>query len=783
MIRRVAVWNISIFTIAAAAFAAAPPKTSVPPTDPARFNQAVKPVLAGTCTLCHNDRLMSGGLNLKPLMAPSSLLENRETWARILVRVRSGEMPPKDGPHPEQSQLDAMAKFVENELDRYDRATPRDPGRVVARRLNRSEYTNTIRDLLGVDFRASKEFPTDDLGFGFDNIGSVLTVSPVLMERYLSAAEKIAARALGADPLPKKPLEAAYMNRDKKIRRIDLSTIEATHSVQWDGDYVIRFGMPGQRAADAAPVKLGFWMDGKLLNSIEVETKPSGLEYFDPYSEAQMRLTLPEGDHVFRAGFIDDPFVKSLDSKTAYDRKKNKFLDSMVFVGPYPSTAERPSRKKILVCDPKTGPACVNRIVATLAHHAYRRPVTPLEVASLVRFVDRARAEGQSTEQGLQLAIEAMLVSPHFLFRIEHDPATPGAHAISDSELAARLSYFLWSSMPDDTLLSLAESGRLHQPAVLDAQWKRMLADPRASAMAGNFAGQWLETRSLDEVKPDPQKFPAWNSELREAMRTETRMFFEYIFTENRPLSEFLDAPYTFLNERLAKYYGIDGVTGPDFRRVELSGKNGEQRGGLLGQASVLTVSSYPTRTSVVIRGKYVLQNILGAPPPPPPGDVPVLDEESIGQNASLRAQMERHRNDATCASCHSKMDTLGFGLENYDGLGKWRSKDGKFDVDASGTMPNGKSFATPAEMRKLLLDQMPDFTRCLTEKMLTYALGRGLDPSDQRYVDEIVRKVQASGYRSRTLIAAVVDSYPFLNGRGEIAPHTPAKTKEVAAK
>ncbi len=779
---------------AAAATLCAATKPSVTPTDPAAFNQTVKPVLASTCTLCHNERMMSGGLNLKPLATPSSLLENRETWGKILQKIRSGEMPPKDAPHPPQAQLDAMAKFVEGELDRYERAQPRDPGRVVARRLNRSEYTNTVRDLLGVEFRATKEFPTDDLGFGFDNIASVLTVSPVLMERYLSAAEEISARALGANPLPKKPLEVLYHNRDKKIRRLDFSTIEATHNVQWDGDYVVRFGLPGQRAKDAKPVKMGLWMDGKLLNTIPVETKPSGLEYFDPYSEEQMRLTLPEGDHVFRAGFIDDDFVKNLTSKEAYDRKKNKFLDSLTFIGPYPSAVERPSRKKILICDPHSGPACVNRIVATLAHRAYRRPVTPQEVASLVRFVDQARGEGQSVEQGLQLAIEAMLVSPHFLFRIEHDPApvmkpvsgVVSSHPISDVELASRLSYFLWNSMPDDTLLSLAESGRLHQPAVLDAQWKRLLADPHAAALATNFAGQWLETRSLDEVKPDPKKFPAWGPELREAMRTETRMFFEYIFQEDRPLSEFLDAPYTFLNDRLAKYYGIDGVTGPDFRRVDLTatGASASQRGGVLSQASVLTVSSYPTRTSVVIRGKYVLQNILGAPPPPPPPDVPVLDEASIGQDASLRQQMERHRSDAMCASCHAKMDTLGFGLENYDGLGKWRTLDGKFPVDSSGTLPNGKSFTTPAELRKLLLDQMPDFTRCLTEKMLTYALGRGLDPADQRYVTDIVRKVEASGYRSRTLIAAVIDSYPFLNGRAEtVAPVPVAKPREVATR
>jgi hypothetical protein len=790
---------LGIFLCGAIGAAAEPPgaTSSRVKTDPAAFDQAVKPILGSTCTLCHNERMASGGLNIKPLLAPDALLENREMWGKILQKVRSGEMPPKDIGRPPVAQIDALVKFVEGEFERYDRAQPRDPGRVVARRLNRSEYTNTVRDLLGVEFHADKEFPTDDLGYGFDNIGSVLTVSPVLMERYLSAAEKISARALGADPLPKKPLEFQYHTRDKKIRRLDFSTIEATHNVQWEGDYVIRIGLPGERPKDAKAVKLCFWMDGKLLNTVDVETKPSGLVYFDPYSEEQMRLTLPEGDHVFRVGFINDDFVKTLTSKDAYDRKKNKYLDSITFVGPYASSVERPSRKKILICDPNSGAACVNRIISTLAHRAYRRPVTPQEVSALVHFVDQARGEGQSVEQGLQLAIEAMLVSPHFLFRIEHDPmaqasspavrgvassSAPPSHPISDIELASRLSYFLWSSMPDDALLSLAESGRLHQPAVMDAQWKRMLADSRASSLAANFAGQWLETRSLDEVKPDPKKFPAWNPELRDAMRTETRMFFEYIFQQDRPLSEFLDAPYTFLNERLAKHYGIDGVSGPDFRRVDLTAAGADQRGGVLSQASVLTVSSYPTRTSVVIRGKYVLQNILGAPPPPPPPDVPLLDEASIGQNESLRKQMERHRSDAMCASCHAKMDVLGFGLENYDGLGKWRTMDGKFAVDSSGTLPNGKSFVTPAELRKLLLDQMPDFTRCLTEKMLTYALGRGLDPSDQRYVEAIDRQVAESGYRSQALVEAVLHSYPFLNGRPEITKPAPAKPAVKAA-
>jgi hypothetical protein len=386
----------------------------------------------------------------------------------------------------------------------------------------------------------------------------------------------------------------------------------------------------------------------------------------------------------------------------------------------------------------------------------------------LLKFVALARSRGETTEQGIQLAIQAMLVTPQFLFRIERDPNPADAqdvHRIPDVELASRLSYFLWSSMPDDEMLGLAEAGKLHEPAVLDAQVKRMMADRRAAAFASNFAGQWLEIRNLDVVKPDPDKFPEWGPELRDAMKTETRMFFEYVLREDRPLSDFIDAKYTFLNARLAKFYGIPGVTGPDFRRVELTTG---QRGGLLSQASVLTVSSYPTRTSVVLRGKYVLNNILGSEIPPPPPDVPPLDESAVGTLMSLRQQMEKHRADPMCASCHNKMDPLGFGLENYNAIGKWRTEDGKFPVDSSGALPNGKTFKTPDEMRALLMAGLPQFSRCLTEKMLTYALGRGLKPYDRPTVNGINRDMAAGGYRFQSLIFDIVHSAPFQMGRGE---------------
>ena len=642
-----------------------------------------------------------------------------------------------------------------------------DPGRVTARRLNRTEYSNTIRDLLGVDFRADKYFPTDDSGDGFDNLGEVLTVSPVLMEKYLSAAERISRWAISTE-LPPKPIAEEYHTRDKKIRRVDSSTVEALHRVDFAGDYTVRFGLPGERSKDASPITLNLWMDGKLLASKPIETKPSGLVYFNPYSEEEVKVYLPEGDHVFRAGFTNDDFVKTLAPADLYNDKKNKFLNSILFIGPFPSAVEKESRKKILICDPNSGRACIEKILGTLARRAYRRPVTKEETAALMRFVDMAKTDGQSPDQGLQLAIEAMLVSPKFLFRIERDPnpADPSQiHSISQIELASRLSYFLWSSMPDEELLTLAESGKLRDPNTLRGELARMLADPRSSALAANFAGQWLETRNLDVVQPDPKKFPEFTPDLRDAMKTETTMFFDYILKENRPISEFLNANYTFLNDRLAKFYGIAGVTGPEFRRVELTT---DQRGGVLSQASVLTVSSYPSRTSPVIRGKYVLGNILGTPPPPPPPDVPNLDEAAVGTASSMRQQLEKHRANATCAACHARMDPLGFGLENYDAIGRWRTMDGKFPVDSSGTLPGGKTFSTPAEMRALLTAQLPQFSRTLIEKMMTYALGRGLKPYDRTTVDNINRTLGADGYRFQTLIQMIVASPAFQSRRGE---------------
>lgn len=750
-------------------------------SDSVEFDKLIRPVISKSCVPCHNDAMASGSVNLVPFNKAATLADHRAGWERILLKIRTGEMPPKGAPRPPQQTVDAMVEYLTGEFEKADRNVKPDPGRVTARRLNRNEYSNTIRDLLGIDFRADEDFPTDDLGEGFDNIADVLSISPLLMEKYVAAAEKIAARAVGNVQLPK-PVSAVYESNAHNIRRVDVSTVEATHRVDFDGDYDILIGMPGERGKDAKPVQLGFWMDGKLIHTVQVETKPSNLVYFSPFSDVTFRLSLPEGEHVFRAAFMNDDFISTLTEKSYYRSKENKYPATINITGPFASKGEKATRKRIFTCDPKTGgQACVEKIVSSLARRAYRRPVTKMETASLMKLVALAKQNGEGVEQGIQLALQAMLVSPNFLFRVERDqdPTDPSKiHRISDLELASRLSYFLWSSMPDEQLLQLAEAGKLHEPVALDAQVKRMLVDPRSSALAENFAGQWLEIRNLDSVKPDPDKFLIWGPELRTAMKTETRMFIDTILRENRPLSDFLDARYTFLNERLAKFYGIAGITGPEFRRVELATN---QRGGILTQASVLTVSSYPTRTSPTIRGRYILNNILGTPPPPPPPDVPALDASKVGSEVSLRKQLEEHRNNAVCASCHAKMDVLGFALENYNGVGKWRTVDGKFPIDSSGILPGGKSFQTASEMKAVLLDQMPDFARCVTEKMMVYALGRGLQPYDKPTIKAIGAKLQPANYPFQSLIFEVVRSLPFQSRRGELVSRKDANSKEIA--
>lgn len=751
-----------------------PPRAPAAPASAAAFAAATRALFDETCSQCHSGPDADGGFDVSRYGSVDSLTTARADWELVLAKLRSGEMPPA-GVERREDRIAALVTFLDAEFERADASREPDPGRVTVRRLNRTEYTNTIRDLLAIEFRADKNFPTDDSGEGFDNIGDVLTISPTLMDKYLSAAASIAARAIAAEPLPK-PIEVLYNWRIQNLRRLDRSNAEATHRIDYDAEYDLRIGLPGERPGDAKAVTLALWVDGALRGTRRVETKASKIPSQDPSSEERFRLPLSAGDHSFRLGFIDDDFVASLPEEALTKPRANKWIGSMTVVGPFEPTKVKASRKKVLVCDPRTGAACVDRILSTLAQRAYRRPVTRREVAALASFVELAQSEGQSVEQGIALALQAVLVSPHFLFHIEHDlyPGEPSrVHRITDVELASRLSYFLWNSMPDAELSATAMLGKLSQPRVLDAQVRRLLSDPKASALAENFAGQWLEIRNLDSIRPDPEKFPVWGPRLRDAMKTETQLFFSSMLRNDRPIAEFLDARYTFLDEFLANYYGIEGVRGPEFRRVNLTTP---ERGGVLSQGSVLAVSSYPTRTSVVIRGKYILQNILGTPPPPPPPDVPALDEATVATAESLRKQMELHRGNPACASCHSRMDPLGFGLENYDAIGKWRTLDGGAAVDSSGTLPSGQSFSSPAEMRKILSKMLPEFSHCLTEKMLTYALGRGLTAEDKPTVRNITQRLAASGYGLQTLVLEIVRSFPFQSRRAEAVPAPTAK-------
>jgi hypothetical protein len=736
----------------------------------ASFTSDVRPILSQTCHACHNEKLASGGLDVAPLFDASSLTKDRQTWERILAKLRAGDMPPEGVPRPPAEKLGALVNFVQGEFDRADRRTPPDPGRVVAHRLNRSEYANTIRDLFGVDFPANEEFPADDSSDGFDNIGGALAVSPALMQKYLSAAERIASRAVGGDPLPK----PAILNHSSHAKRLGPGAIELVESLDYDADYVVRTDVVGHRGDHDKPVTVTISVDGSPAATASVPVQISAVNKQGGATQrttVEAKVFLTANRHLVRTEFIDDADLQNIPRDQWFNNNRNIYPENIEIIGPFAPAELHPMSKRFLTCDPAAGAACVDRILSTFARRAFRRPVTRAEVGELTRVFDQAKSSGYSPAQSLQFAITAALVSPNFLFRIERDPK-PGIIArIGDVELASRLSYFLWSSMPDDELLALGESGKLHTPAVLDAQVRRMLADPKSEAFAENFAGQWLETRSLDAIRPDPKKFPEWSPDLKEAMRTETRLFFEAVMREDRPISDFIDGKYTFVNELLAKHYGIPGVTGPEFRRVDLTPETSlsAQRSGVLTQASVLTVSSYPSRTSVVLRGKYLLENILGSPPPPPPPDVPRLNEEAVGVAQSLRQQMEAHRSDPVCASCHSKMDALGFALENYDAIGRWRTQDGKFPIDASGSFPDGRTFNGPAQMKEILKQNMPEFTRCLAEKMLTYSLGRGLDSDrDRATVNAVAGEAALSSYRFQSMIMAIVHSAPFQQRRGE---------------
>lgn len=788
------------------------------------IEQAVWPFFAENCVSCHNPQTKAGGLDLGDLRRADSVLRSRETWESVVRKIQTGEMPPAGSPKPNPAKSKTFCLQMGREFQRVDKAAPVNPGSVTAHRLNRAEYNNTVRDLLGVNFHPADDFPQDDSGYGFDNIGDVLSLSPSQMEKYVAASEKIARTALfGAESL--QPTLTRY---DGSGRKIDVGTSiparydetglnlpnsrHAIHRFPVDGEYVFRFGLNGLRPLGSEAIRLCLWIDGKQVQTRDFD--PTGSAAFSPDRQdfsgrtQECRFRVTAGDH-WVAGTIahlydglppayggPNPSKKQMPTqefkprpgltpeqieerrKRFEERQNEKVPTNDVRVsflevgGPYaqvtgPSEA---TLRSVFVCGHLHGnhnATCTTKIIGNLCRRAFRRPVTLQEVNRFAGLVSLAQKQGDSYEEGICLALQGILVSPHFLFRIETNAATAKtekAHLISQHQLASRLSYFLWSTMPDDELRACADRQTLRNPDVLAAQVHRMLQDPRSHALSENFGGQWLQFRALESVKPDRERFPDFDNYLRMSMREETERFLDSIVHEDRSILDLLYGKYTFLNERLAGFYGVPGVTGPAFRKVDLAGTG---RGGILTQASVLTVTSYPNRTSPVIRGKWILENILDAPPPAPPPGVPNLDVSTVGSVKSLREQLEEHRKNPTCASCHSRMDPLGFGLENFDAIGAWRKTDGTVAIDSSGSLPDGRSFRGPDGLKAVLKTDRDAFTRCFTTKLMTYALGRGLERYDRPTVQNINMRLAADNFRFSRLILEIVKSDPFQMRKG----------------
>lgn len=794
----------SVFLAALPIHAAKPqarqPEGAARPADPGRPPAQVsnsQELLNRYCTTCHNDRLKTAGLTLDRAEA-DHVSSNVELWEKVAHKLRSGAMPPPGMPRPDKSTLETFVTHLESELDREATAHP-DPGRPLEHRLNQFEYSNAIHDLLALDIDVASLVPADESDHGFDNIAAVLSISPTLLERYLSAARKISRLAVG-DPSAAPTVETFRVSRG--LRQDERMSEEFPFGTRGgimvhpyfplDGEYVVKIILG--RSFTAARIRaintreqIDVLLDGARVTRFEIggQCVDSGGGYRDSkcraYTETadealHVRFPAKAGPHALGVAFVKKstltegaaPSVLPPRHTSSTYEAPRMDIDSVRLEGPFDATGpgDTPSRRQIFVCHPtrtEEEEPCARKILTALARRAYRRPVTDGDVALLMPPYRAGRAEA-GFESGIQEALARLLVSPQFLFRIERDPVNskPGnVYRISDLELASRLSFFLWSTIPDGPLLDAATQGELRDPKVLEEQVRRMLADPRAKALRANFAGQWLHLRNIKAADPDSRLFPDFDDNLREDFRHETEMFLESQLKDNRPLEELLTANYTFVNERLAKFYGIPGVYGTHFRRVTLTDPN---RRGLLGQASILTVTSYANRTSPVLRGKYVLDVILGAPPPPPPPSVPPLKESGEGGQApvSVRARMEEHRSNPVCAACHKQMDPLGFALENFDAIGKYRTMDGDSPIDASGVLADGTQFSNPVEFRQALVAHRTEFVRNFTEKLMTYAIGRTVGPTDMPAVRTAVRDAAGSDYRWASLILGVVSSEPF---------------------
>jgi mono/diheme cytochrome c family protein len=774
--RRPFAW-VALCGVAVAAFAvshSSAPQASAQPAKaaaPDEFGTTVVPFLESYCYGCHNNKDNAGGVSLEGIETAAHAKKDRKTWEMVERVLMDGSMPPKERKkQPKKEERSAVAAYLGGTLLKVSCVGPKDPGRVTMRRLNRAEYNNTVRDLCGVsNFRPADDFPSDDVGYGFDNIGDVLSVQPILVEKYMAAADKVLEEALR--PLPPvaaarntfRPQNLLAFPRGSKSNeggknRILLTAQESSAYMDklnfpLDGEYAVRAKVWTIKSGDA-PAKAVLRVDGKDLQTFEVtaaEDKAAVIEFKGKFAAGEKRVAV-----AFANPFADKD-----------EKKRTLGVDFLEIEGPLGKIEQPQTKGRLLVLGEaakdapkdKDKKAAAEKVLSAFARRAYRRPVKKDEVARLVKLFDVADARGDKFEEAIKLPLKAVLCSPNFLFRVEDDPKPPATtRPLNDHELATRLSYFLWSSMPDDELAAVADKGELRKPAVLEAQVKRMLADWKAQSLTQDFAGQWLMLRSVWGAAPDAKLFPAFDDKLKASMVRETEEYFTNVVKGDRSVMELLDSDYTFLDERLARHYGVKGVFGDRFREVKLTDG---RRGGVLTHASVLTVTSNPTRTSPVKRGKWVLENLLASPPPPAPPNVPELEKTEL--KGTLRQQMEQHRLNPACANCHAKMDAIGFGLENFDAVGAWRDADGKNKVDASGVLPGDQKFDGPAELRKILMAQGDKFRRCLAEKLLTFALGRGLEYYDKCALDDLVTKLKAGNDKFSALVMAIVQSEPFL--------------------
>jgi hypothetical protein len=713
--------------------------------------------------------------------------QHSEAWEKVVRQLAARQMPPKDAPRPKEAEYDAAIAWLETSLDAAAAKHPR-PGRTETfRRLNRTEYQNTIRDLFALDLDVASLLPADESSHGFDNI-TITDLSPTLLNRYVSAAQRISRMAVGR--APKTPVGDTFrvrpdVTQDTHLAGTPIGTrggLAVSYHFPQDGEYEIQIRLMRDRNDGVEslrePHDLEVSLDRQRVELLTVKPPPRGMSDQSVDANLKARVKATAGLHNVCVAFLKKP-SSLLESERQplnvhFNFYRHPRLGPAVYqvsiVGPFEATSpgETPSRRKIFICQPSVASdeeECAQRILRSLARRAFRRPVGDEDIKAAQELYHQGRDEG-GFEAGIEAGLSAILVSPQFLFRMERDPENvpaAAAYRISPLELASRLSYFLWSSTPDDELLELAERGELARPDVLEQQVRRMLADQRSRSLVSNFAGQWLHLRNLEAVIPDMRLFPDFDDNLRQALRQETELFFESLVREDRSALDLVKADYTYLNERLARHYGIPHVYGSQFRRTALDESGaGSHRGGLLRHGSILSVTSYATRTSPVIRGQWVLKNLLGSPPPPPPDDVPALKDNTVSSLLSVRERLSQHRANAACASCHDLMDPIGFSLENFDAVGRWRETDAAKPIDASGGLPDGSEFNGVAGLEKAILARPELFVRTMTEKLLTFALGRGIEPYDAPAIRKIVREAREDDYRFSRLILGIVQSTPF---------------------